>query len=463
VFSDQEKQQVAGRIHRYPQPYPCFAYDLVLQDTSDEILYAMAQGKAAMMSSLEGSHVSSMLKDMFGDDDDDQQELIVDVEHDPFVSQASGRWKKRSSTRKAVNKASGGDMEDVSALFDTVAGDTDLWANLDGSLQGESTAESPEMDINFSDIDLSANINLSQLDLGDIDSFDIDVGDINIDSFDIDVGDIDVQVDDVDIDVQVDDVDIDVQVDDVDIDVQVDDADIDIQAANLDFDIQAGNIDIDIQAGDMDTFEDFAMPHSDTESSHGGRGGAAESAPIHDVLGPMESISSAGPSNFSWDDENLEPPTLDEILSGQGRRPYSGGQISSANGGQASSSTWKDGPSQRRKRPRDMIETLDELDKPIPGWKLARDLKKAKLATTIHYTQETPAQPSSRQGAPLSTRVFFATMRQDGRSISQYIDACRLTADSDALQEAAQPSRNIAAPKVTRTALMPQLSPNRFY
>jgi hypothetical protein len=58
VFSDQEKKQLVGRIWRYPQQHVCIMYELILNNTCDEVLYNISQGKALMMESfIEGDSV----------------------------------------------------------------------------------------------------------------------------------------------------------------------------------------------------------------------------------------------------------------------------------------------------------------------------------------------------------------------------------------------------------------------
>jgi septal ring-binding cell division protein DamX len=105
VFSQQDKKQIIGRIHRLPQQHVCVVYDLVLKHTSDEALYAMACGKAEMMASLSGQTVEDIMHSTAYIEDVDDVEDDIDISmdnHDPFVSQV--RRKYRIASSKTLSK-----------------------------------------------------------------------------------------------------------------------------------------------------------------------------------------------------------------------------------------------------------------------------------------------------------------------------------------------------------------------
>lgn len=99
MFSQQDKKQIIGRIHRMPQLHPCIAYDLVLGSSSDETLYAMACEKAELMAALNGQTVRDIMRNIGsveevpGETDEMMDYLEYEMEADSFLSQGRGTYR----------------------------------------------------------------------------------------------------------------------------------------------------------------------------------------------------------------------------------------------------------------------------------------------------------------------------------------------------------------------------------
>jgi hypothetical protein len=67
VFSNQEKRQFMGRIWRYPQKHVCIMYELILDDTCDDVIFNISQGKALMMDTFleQGSASAAFMQSFF--------------------------------------------------------------------------------------------------------------------------------------------------------------------------------------------------------------------------------------------------------------------------------------------------------------------------------------------------------------------------------------------------------------
>lgn len=109
VFSQQDKKQLIGRIHRIPQQQTCIVYDLVLQDTADEALYAIASGKAEMMAALNGRKIYNLMHQSIGaianplakvDHEEDVFTCGEPDMEDSFISAPRPHWKAAASKRK---------------------------------------------------------------------------------------------------------------------------------------------------------------------------------------------------------------------------------------------------------------------------------------------------------------------------------------------------------------------------
>lgn len=109
VFSQQDKKQLIGRIHRIPQKQTCIVYDLVLQDTADEALYAIASGKAEMMAALNGRKIHNLMHQSIETisnplaDVDDEEYMLHNGEpemEDLFISAPRSHWRIAAGKRQ---------------------------------------------------------------------------------------------------------------------------------------------------------------------------------------------------------------------------------------------------------------------------------------------------------------------------------------------------------------------------
>lgn len=108
MFSQQDKKQLIGRIHRFPQRLTCIVYDLVTRNTADEALYAIASGKAEMMAALNCHKIQGLMHESIGAatspaTDANEGEDGVELETETsFISAVRPSWKIAASKQKLV-------------------------------------------------------------------------------------------------------------------------------------------------------------------------------------------------------------------------------------------------------------------------------------------------------------------------------------------------------------------------
>lgn len=179
-----------------PQRHVCIAYDLVLGDSSDETLYAMACEKAEMMTALSGRTGQDIMQNLSciedaHDSDEGADEISINhdkSERDLFISHSRAKYRKAAT--KAIKASSGtagatGPLERIESYrADTRMGHqahemstdpNDSFGDLDDVLQlGLDALESGSVDLcweldNISgiqdenDIDLLLKLGLEQL------------------------------------------------------------------------------------------------------------------------------------------------------------------------------------------------------------------------------------------------------------------------------------------------------------